>query len=228
MTIEKLGENITKQDPSPANRVDAVGGDLIRFTLNIRSDSSTRLTNLVVRDVLPAELIYEAGSTKVNNAAYPDGITGNGISIGALDPLDSVSVTFLARVKSADTFQTGTTVLVNAGYARADGVSERESKLPLYITKNIIISGGAVQTGVDGATAALLASLVVTFGYHFAKSGLTIVKGKILGVVAILFILLASSFITSNLLEHSEITSIEIRSPVVRTEQGNYFGLIGR
>jgi len=243
ISIEKLGQNLTKQETQLNNRVNASPGDLVQFTLRVTSDSNTRLTNVMVRDDLPAEMTYDPGSTYINGYSVPDGIIGNGISVGSLDPNQVVTITFRARIKPSDSFQTGTTVLINGGYARADGVAIRESKIPIYVVKNILVPVGTVETGVDGATAVILASLVLTFGYHFARSGATFIKSgfgsilhadsivpstKMLAVAATLLILFAGTLTVSTLLDNSQITQIEIRNPIVRTDHGTYFGQIGR
>ena len=236
LTIEKLGQNLTKQAASPRSRVDANPGDQVRFTLVITSDSTQALTNVIVRDILPEELIYEPGSTQVDGITVADGILLNGINIGTLNPDDEVRVTFRARIGTSNKFATGTTVLVNAAYVRADGVAERDSKLPIYVTKNIIIPATQVQTGVDGATLTLLISTVMTSLYYVGRSGLGFLKGqagmvsplptKAVVTLGTLLLLLAGSLGLSSKLKDSNITAIEIRSPSVHTSD-SYLALIG-
>lgn len=237
LIVEKLGQNLTKQETSPRSRVDANPGDLLRFTIYISSESTERLTNIVVRDVLPAEVIYEPGSTQVGGVARADGIAGSGITIPTLDQDAEVQITFRGRVAPGSRFATGTTILVNAAYARANGVAEKDSKLPIYVAKNIIVPISEVQTGVDGATLTLLISTVMTSLYYVGRSGLGFLKAQV-GVASVefpkkavvtlgtLLLLLAGSLGLSSRLKNSNITAIEIRNPIVHTSDESYFALI--
>ena len=229
ISIEKLGEDVSKNS-GLQNRVDASPNDILRFTLRIRSDANARLTNIIIRDLLPNELVYEPGTAKVNGSTYPDGITGNGISIGALDPNDRIDVTFHARVRGPEAFQNGTTALANGGYVRADNVSERESKIPVYISKNVLVPIGPIKTGVDGATVTLIASLFLTFGYHVVRRGLASVpslvpSSRTMTVVVVIMLLLAGSIGVSSLLENSQISYIEIRASGLH-KTDSYYSLI--
>ena len=236
LTIQKLGQNLTKQETTPRNRVDANAGDLLRFTILVNSQSSVRVTNVVIRDALEAVLTYEPGSTQVNGVNYPDGITGSGLVIGAINPNEEFTITFRARVGSATLFSTGTTILVNIAYVRADGVAERDAKLPIYITKNIFVPIGNIKTGVDGITLTLLISTVLTSLFYVGRSGLGFLKDqagivsplptKAVVTLGTLLLLLAGSLGLSSKLKDSNITAIEIRSPSVHTSE-SYLALIG-
>ena len=132
--------------------------------------------------------------------------------------------------------------MINSGLARADGVNEQEAKLPVYITKNVLVPVGQVQTGVDGVTLTLLTSLILTFGYHVTTSGLSFLKGTMpiasgtkallpskgmLASIAIMLILLAGSLGLSKTLKESRVATIEIPNPVVHTANGSYLSIIG-
>ena len=242
LAIEKLGKNITKQDPAPKNRVDANPGDTVQFTLNIVSDSTDPLNNVVIHDVLPSYILYVPGSTQVGGVSYPDGIAGAGITIGILNPGGSLQVTFRATIGSGNLFATGTTMLINTAYVRADGIGEHDASLPIYVTKNILIPVGEVQTGVDGITLTLLVSLALAFMYYVAQSGLGFLRvapyaaessapaanKKILMTMGILLFLLAGSLGLSSGLKRSQIAAIEIHSPIIHTPSATYFGFVGR
>ena len=242
ITIEKLGQDLTRQENTPKNRIDGSPNDVLRFSLSVGSNANVRLDNVIVRDVLPSQLTYLPGTTQVNGGAQADGIIGDGINIGGLNPDQRAVVTFQVKVAATDSFQTGTTVMINSGLARADGVNEQEAKLPVYITKNVLVPVGQVQTGVDGVTLTLLTSLILTFGYHVTTSGLSFLKGTMpiasgtkallpskgmLASIAIMLILLAGSLGLSKTLKESRVATIEIPNPVVHTANGSYLSIIG-
>ena len=225
--LEKLGENLSTINSVPQNRVDAAPGDFLRFTLNVRSDSNIRLANVVVRDTLPPQLTIQPQTTQVNGVpAYGD-ITGAGILIPALDPGQLARITFIVQVNSGESFYTGITILTNTGFARADGIGERNATLPIYVGKNVIIPITTIQTGVSGFTIMILASLLLTLLYALAQSAITTLKSRTLTTIIVLLILFVGSFGATNLLAHSSISSIEIQSPIVRGADGHvYYGLI--
>lgn len=243
ITIEKLGENITKQVLTPQNRVDASPGDFLRFTLNVSSDATTPIANVVVRDVLPTELTYQPGTTQVNGVAFADGIVGSGIVIPTLEAGAQLRIVFTAQVSTTAPFANGTTILVNVAYARGDSVSERDSKIPLYINKNILVAAGVPKGGVDALTLTIVMSLLLTVLYAVAQSGLTFLKSPVLAsaastprmpsknvlmTIAVLLLMLASCLGLSNLLDSSGVAYIEIKSPRVHiSDQARYYGFIG-
>ncbi len=228
--LEKLGLNVTRLGTVPQNRIDAAPNDILQFTLNVDSQSGTTLTNVIIRDVLPSELTYEIGTTRVNGVAYPDGITANGLTIGIFPAGNRMQITFNARLRTTEAFQSGTTIVVNAATARADGVGERESRLPIYVSKNLLVPVGKVQTGVNGFTLTLILSLFLTFGYYLVQSRVLKLapSTNMLVVMGGLLILLAGSMGIASLLDHSSLSYIELRSPAIHNNSGNSLANFGK
>src|SRR3989338_7118075 len=225
--IEKLGENMTKQSPVQP-RVDAAPLDLIRFTINVTSQSSTRINYVIVRDDLPSYVVYVPGSTYVAGSPALDGIATGGIAIGNLEPNTTKTITFQARVGSSPAFQSGTTVLANSAFAGSSCAAERESKIPIFVSKTVIVPVSGVKTGVDGVMVTSLVSLIVTFGYGLSAAGMSYFrKPSSAALVAVLLFVFASTLGVSQSLKNVQTASIEIKSPAIHNETGSFFGLIG-
>ena len=90
--------------------------------------------NVFVRDILPDRLLYNSGTTKIDNVATADGITSGGINIGSLSPGQSKTVYFEGTLEREVRFVRGTTTLTNTGYARADQINEIQDLANIVVT----------------------------------------------------------------------------------------------
>lgn len=95
--FSKLARNVTRQPTAFLSSIEAQGADTLEFQILVRNAGNTP-ANIQVRDELPAELFYTAGSTTVNGVAVPDGIVASGIALGNLSPGEEKIVKFQAIV----------------------------------------------------------------------------------------------------------------------------------
>lgn len=93
-------------------------GQNIRYRITVKNNGQTDMTNLIVSDVIPVYTRYIIGSTTFNGAAQPDGITGNGISLGAVARGATATIEF--EVKTYGCPPIGDYTLVNVAYATTD------------------------------------------------------------------------------------------------------------
>jgi len=49
-----------------------LAGETLRYTITVRNTSSSNAANVVLRDAVPANTTYVAGSTKLNGASVAD------------------------------------------------------------------------------------------------------------------------------------------------------------
>ncbi|OGN27521.1 MAG: hypothetical protein A3A33_04850 [Candidatus Yanofskybacteria bacterium RIFCSPLOWO2_01_FULL_49_25] len=132
LSIQKFGANITKGESAEQAFVYARPGDSIRLFIHVRSQSSVALTNLIIRDVLPAGLAYVNGSTTINGLQTADGIAAGGITVSSLTPGAEAIATFLVTVNSAGYFSTNRTTLTNLAMAFTDQLHV-EATLPIIV-----------------------------------------------------------------------------------------------
>lgn len=116
-TIEKkvrlAGEKEWKES------VDAKVGDKVEFQIKYTNTSDKQQDNVVIKDILPSNLRYVAGSTKIKNSNHPNGDTldhdylvTDGQKVGNYGPGANVRLMFTAEVVD-DNLACGKNTLVN-------------------------------------------------------------------------------------------------------------------
>ncbi len=156
-------------------------GDVLLYTISIPNISRAPVSDLLLKDFLPADVTYVAGSTFFKNAsgvttAVTDDGTGTPFPLDGsgkvLDPITALpvggtyQVTFQVIIDTFPNLTPGTTQLVNTGTATADGTTVPfSSTTPLYgkigdfvwydIDGDGVQDGGA-ETGFSGVTLNLI------------------------------------------------------------------------
>ena len=99
--------------------VDAKVGDEVEYQIEYKNLSDKEVQNVMIRDILPTNMEYVAGSTKLYNSNYKDGVavkddtvTTTGINIGKYAARGNAYVRFTAKVVSK-TLACGKNQLVN-------------------------------------------------------------------------------------------------------------------
>ncbi|MBU1102397.1 DUF11 domain-containing protein [Patescibacteria group bacterium] len=134
LTIDKKMRNLTNNETVWNDSVNAYPRQTIATQLIITNTGNTTANNIFVRDILPDRLLYNSGTTKIDNAATADGVTSGGINIGSLSPGQSKTVYFEGTLEREVRFVRGTTTLTNTGYARADQVNEIQDSANIVVT----------------------------------------------------------------------------------------------
>lgn len=107
--------------------VDAKVGDEVEYQIEYKNLSAEQVDNVMIRDVLPDNMEYVAGSTVLYNANHQSGIalssdnvTTSGINIGSYAPRGNAYVRFTAKVVS-ENLKCGDNQLVNWASATVNG-----------------------------------------------------------------------------------------------------------
>lgn len=119
VSINKTVKNLSKGTEF-LKRVEAEPNEVLVFGITITGGSEP-LFNVIIKDVLPAGIIYR-GELKINNVPI-DGDILNGISLGSLNPGETKTITFKADIATAQNFPFGQTELTNKVIVSADGLS---------------------------------------------------------------------------------------------------------
>lgn len=99
LQLTVLGRNVSLQQTSFSKTVEAQELDTVEFQIRVKNKSATPLAT-TIRDTLPDELAYIAGSALLNGTQLPEGIVANnnGISVGTVTAGEEKTVTFRATV----------------------------------------------------------------------------------------------------------------------------------
>jgi uncharacterized repeat protein (TIGR01451 family) len=167
MALTKLGRNVSRGDTAQTSPVYAEPSQTIEFDVHVRNTSTTVLTGLVVRDVLPQGVTFVPGTVKVNGQTFPggDALVTVGIGPGPLAAGQEVVVSFLGTVAPAAELPAGLTTLINVAQANADNIPQLIAQLPIIIgvpTPAV----PPIETGPgESALLALIISAIITLLY---------------------------------------------------------------
>ncbi len=119
--VEKTVRNVTNGEKTFSDTVDAKVGDIVEYQIYFENISGQHMDDVVVRDLLPNNMEYIDGSTKLYNQAHQQGAINNndtipstGINIGSYDDGANAYIRFRAVVVDKS-MVCGTNKLVNWG-----------------------------------------------------------------------------------------------------------------
>ncbi len=110
-------------------------GDTIEFTIAVGNNGTGFAKNVLFGDVLPPNLIYVNGSTKLDGNSVSQDSINNPVSLGDLGPGQVRRVSLLTRVADINSFPSGSTTLRNDGHAIGSNTSRVFD--PAYVKINI-------------------------------------------------------------------------------------------
>ena len=192
--VDKTVRNVTNGEKTFVDSVDAKVGDIVEYQIYFENTGDEALPNVVVRDLLPENMEYIEGTTKVYNTNHPEGatfqdetITTTGVNIGNYDAKSNAYIRFRAKVVDKSMI-CGNNKLVNWGQIGAgtntiqdnafvmvkktDGCDKPEPQpeptptpTPTPTPSEMPTTGaGSIVAGVLGA-----GSIVTVAGYYIAS-----------------------------------------------------------
>ena len=154
LSLTKLGRNLSAGGRVYSKTIQAAQGDVIEFYLTVSAGSNKDLYNVIVKDILPTNLNYRPGTTKVDGITQADTITTTGLSLGTLNRGTTKNISFQAINTSSVTYLSYTNT--------AEVTANNENKVTDSATiLHGIVAGAA--TVVTGAENYFLISLIVSF-----------------------------------------------------------------
>jgi len=154
LNLTKLGRNLSAGGRVYSKTIQAAQGDVIEFYLTVSAGSNKDLYNVIVKDILPTNLNYRPGTTKVDGVTQADTITTTGLSLGTLNRGTTKNISFQAINTSSVTYLSYTNT--------AEVTANNENKVTDTATiLHGIVAGAA--TVVTGAENYFLISLIVSF-----------------------------------------------------------------
>jgi uncharacterized repeat protein (TIGR01451 family) len=120
-------------------------GEILVFGIVVQAGSD-HLDNVIVKDTIPAGLIYD-GDLRIDNVLFSGDII-NGLNIGSLTPGQKKTVTFRTKVAGSESFSFGQTEINNTAFVSSDHVSLSDTAKVLVIRTAIAGIATQVPTGL--------------------------------------------------------------------------------
>lgn len=165
-SVEKLSQNISKEDTGWYNSVYAVPFDRIAFQIRVSNTGNTRIRNIIVKSALPEQINY-IGNIKVNGSQRAgnliSGININDIAIG-----EDKIITFEARVRSGTNFSFGQTKLTNNALAYNTEGTKTDATTIIVTKKAVAGAATEIITGfrnriIDSLLLPLILTIILVF-----------------------------------------------------------------
>ncbi len=167
-----------KGDKKWGESVNAKVGDTVEYRIHYKNTTDAEVENVMVKDVLPNNMEYVAGSTKLYNATNPDGIarddtiTTTGVNIGGYAKDGDGYVIFSAKVVNKN-LACGQNKLVNWGQVGvADKTAQDSADVLVFVAcSNTTTEEELPSTGPASMFGAIIGfgSLTTAAGYYIAS-----------------------------------------------------------
>ena len=182
LTLTKTVRNLTGYPSGPtgfASSTYASPSDTLMFLITLQNTGSQDVSNVVVRDSLPTNLIY-------NNqlvVARSNNVSGNysgdiayGINLNTIPVSQTVTISYQAQVASAANFSFGTTTLNNSVYVTSSANNYTPNAVAsVFVTRAAVLGATTISTGLTNnlwADSFLLPLLITLAAIWMWKSGI--------------------------------------------------------
>lgn len=151
-------------------------GDKVDYQIYFKNTGGTQLTDVVIKDILPAGMTYVKGTTYLHNSdgtkLVADGITAGGIIIGGYLPGGDAYIKFTAQVASNDKLAVcGTNTLRNVARVTTESGSQEDTATVTVTKKCIVTPPELPKTGMGENILAIfgLGAIVTSAAYYISS-----------------------------------------------------------
>jgi uncharacterized repeat protein (TIGR01451 family) len=172
MSLQKKVINLTSGGLNWSASVAAKPSDILSFAITIQANGQD-LHNVVVKDILPANLIYKDNLLVNSNLNY----TGNptsGINIGTILAGGVAIISYQAQVAPWSNFTYGTTTLSNSATVTSTETGEKTASSSIMVNNNQVSGATTIATGLTNGfltESFFLPMLLIVFFSWFYFSG---------------------------------------------------------
>jgi hypothetical protein len=189
LTLSKTVKNLTN-GASFSTSTYASPSDTLLFLITVQATGNQDIQNVVVRDYLPANLIYNNQLTvacSTNNSSYTNynncgtgnyNYTGNissGVFLNTVYAGQTVTISYQAQVAAAGNFSYGSTTLNNNVSVTSSTGTNPTASASVVVTRSAVYGASSISTGLTNnfwVDSFLLPLLVVLIGLWMWKSGM--------------------------------------------------------
>jgi len=151
LSVTKTVKNLSN-GTAFASSAYAVPSDVVMFMITLQNSGNQDISNVLVRDTLPANLIYynQLVVARSNNVSSNySGDISNGINLNTIPAGQTVTITYQARVASAANFAYGTTTLTNnVSVTSSVSGSTPTSNASVIVARSTVAGASTVSTGL--------------------------------------------------------------------------------
>ncbi|MFA6963584.1 MAG: hypothetical protein WC227_02620 [Patescibacteria group bacterium] len=97
-------------------------GDIVEYQVIVKNTGNANMTNVIVSDIMPLYVNYQAGSTKIDGVTANDQIMAGGLNLGTMTPGQQKVITFNGKIYGCP--PVGGYTLYNTAYGKADTVTQ--------------------------------------------------------------------------------------------------------
>lgn len=172
LSVNKQVIDITSGNLNWSSSVNANPSDILSFSITLQTNGQD-VHNVMVHDILPANLIYRGNLTVGTNSNYGGDIT-SGVNIGTIYASQPVVIAYQAQVASAENFNFGANTLANNATVTSTEAGSQTSSATVIVNKNQVYGVTTVSTGLTNnflTDSFFLPLLLIVLGLWFYFSG---------------------------------------------------------
>ena len=144
--------------------VAAKAGNTVRYRIAFKNTGNTTLNNVIIKDTLPKNITYVAGSTYLGSKKVADGVTTDGINIGSVEAGKTAYVYFNAKVSStlSDNCEDSTLTNTVKGYYNKDDKTAKTDTAVVTVAGKTCTSSFTIDKKVQNKGDSAWAETVTT------------------------------------------------------------------
>ena len=146
LSISKQVIDLTSGNLNWASSVSANPSDVLSFSITLQANGQD-VHNILIKDALPANLIYKGSLMVGSNSNYGGDIT-SGINIGTLSAGQSVVVSYQVSVAPANNFTLGASSLSNNAIITSSEAGTQTASATVLVNKALVYGASTVSTGL--------------------------------------------------------------------------------
>jgi len=172
LSITKKVTDITSGNLNWQPSITANPSDVLSFSITLQAGGQD-VHNVIIHDILPANLLYKGNLIVNSNSNYGGDIT-SGITIGTISANQAVVVSYQAQVAPAGNFSFGTTALSNNATITSSEAGNQTGTATVIVNKALVYGASTVSTGLTNnflTDSFFLPLLLIILGLWFYFSG---------------------------------------------------------
>ena len=174
LSITETVRNLTTGSAGFSNTVYASPSDMLMFMITIQTTGNQSISNLYLKDTLPANLIYKNNLIVSGSSNYSGDII-SGMNFGTINNGQTVTITYQAQVADAANFAYGTTTLNNSISATGSSSYVPTTNASTVVTRSAVYGASTISTGLTNnfwTDSFLLPLLIALAGIWMLRSGM--------------------------------------------------------